>query len=230
MPAGMTDEAATLAEPPGAEAFAATLLPRHGQRPLCFQGRLLMSAVVAEPGLPVASAIALHEVLGGGFVAAVRHEMRAPLRAEPRCYAAQAAAADGVLGFLHAHDPLRDLPADSLLEAAGGFGMAPAWQHGDGAEDGAGPAAPTEAELLAAAALLAPRLRAAWHGLLAACFGPPAAGGAEPPDAEACAAAHGDHAAAPGGPVARCEDTRAQDGREEDGAPRRDASCEGEPR
>ncbi len=215
MRAGTTDEAATMAGTP-AEAFAATRLPRHGQRPLCFQGRLLISAVVAEPGLPVASAIALHEVLGGGFVAAVRHEMRAPLRAEPRCYAAAAAAADGVLGFLHAHDPLRDLPADALLAAAGG-GFGPATDPAGApdacaAEDDAGADAPgaplmSEAELLAAAALLAPRLRAAWHGLLAACFGPPAAGG-----------------------TARGEGMRAQDGREEDGAPRREASCEGEPR
>jgi hypothetical protein len=134
--------------------FAFTLLPRHGRRPLGFHGRLLVSAAVEEPGLPVASTIALHETEDGGLVAAIRHATRAPLAEAARCYAA-AAAPDALLGFLHAHDPLRDLPADWLLQAAGGD---------------------AEAERLAAAAALAPRLRAAWRGLIAACFGHPEAG------------------------------------------------------
>jgi hypothetical protein len=137
--------------------FAFTLLPRHGRRPLGFEGRLLVSAAVEEPDLPVASAIALHETATGGLVAAIRHRTRAPLPEDSRCYA-EAASPEELLGFLRTHDPLRDLPADWLLHAA---------------DPGA------DAERLAAAAALAPRLRAAWRGLIAACFGTPEpAGGA----------------------------------------------------
>jgi hypothetical protein len=131
--------------------FALTILPRHGRRPLGFQGRLLVAAELDEPGLPVASRIALHETAEGGLVAAIRHALRAPLEQGTRDYA-EAAPAEALLGFLHAHDPLRDLPAEWMLQAAGD---------------------PDDAERLAAAAALAPRLRAAWRSLVDACFGLP---------------------------------------------------------
>jgi hypothetical protein len=138
------------AVPPEA-AFVPTLLPRHGRRPLGFAGRLLVAAELDEPGLPVTSRIALHETPDGCLVAAIRHATRAPLEEETRCYA-EAADVEALLGFLHAHDPLRDLPADWMLQAAQDIAAA---------------------ERLAAAAALAPRLRAAWRGLIAACFGLP---------------------------------------------------------
>jgi hypothetical protein len=145
-PLGVLPEA-DQAPPPRAACFAMTVLPRHGRRPLGFQGRLLVAAELDQPGLPVASRIALHETPDGGLVAAIRHATRAPLEDAVRCYA-EAAPAEALLGFLHAHDPLRDLPADWMLQAA------------------------TD---LATAASLAPRLRAAWRGLIAACFGLPEA-------------------------------------------------------
>jgi hypothetical protein len=137
--------------------FAFTLLQRHGRRPLGFEGRLLVAAELAEPGLPLTSRIALHETAEGGLVAAIRHAMRPPLAEESRHYA-EAAPADALLGFLHAHDPLRDLPADWLLQVA------------ENSHD----LAKAEADRLAAAAALALRLRTAWRGLVAACFGLPA--------------------------------------------------------
>lgn len=140
-------------EPPPEPGFAFLLLPRHGRRPLGFRGRLLVSAELEEPGLPIASAIALHETDGGGLVAAIRHTTRSPLPDDSRHYA-EAAPAEALLGFLQEHDPLRDLPADWLLQASPAGDIA-------------------EAERLAAAAALAPRLRAAWRGLIAACFGLP---------------------------------------------------------
>jgi hypothetical protein len=90
--------------------FAFTLLPRHGQRPLGFRGRLLVNAVAQAPTLPVESRIALHETEGGALVAAIRHATRPPLPPESRCYAT-AAAADELLDFLHGLDPLRDMPS-----------------------------------------------------------------------------------------------------------------------
>lgn len=71
------------------------------------------NTALQEPGLPVASAIALHETTGGALVVSIRHAMRPPLAEATRSYA------EALLGFLAAHDLLRDLPADWLLQAAG---------------------------------------------------------------------------------------------------------------
>jgi hypothetical protein len=130
--------------------FAFTLLPRHGQRPLGFHGRLLVSAVAKAPSLPVESLVALHETDSGALVAAIRHTTRPPLPPESRCYAATAAA-DELLDFLQGHDPLRDMPSHWLLSDAQGDDL----------------------ERLVACAGLGERLRAAWHGLVAACCGNP---------------------------------------------------------
>jgi len=141
--------------------FSYLLLPRHGLRPLGFSGRLLARVEAAPPDLPVASRVALHEAEGGGFVCAIRHRLCPPLPPEERCYASFAADAAAVLGFLHAHDPLRDLPAGALLPEGGEQDCA---------------------EVLAAAAALAPRLRAIWRELLATSFGPWSAPQADLPD------------------------------------------------
>lgn len=154
-PAGLdaAEEAGT--EEAGGEegaGFGFTLLPRHGRRPLGFQGRLLARMEAAPPDLPVASCVTLHEAASGGFVCAIRHRLRDVLGAEERCYALAAGDATTLLRFLHTHDPLRDLPAGALLPRV------------------AGPC-PTHAAL-AEAATIAPRLRAVWRDMLAASFGP----------------------------------------------------------
>jgi hypothetical protein len=142
--------------PRGAFGFGFVVLPRHGRRPLGFQGRMLACVEAAPPDLPVASAVELHEAEAGGFVCAIRHRLRPPLEEDLRCYATFAPDAMAVLRFLHAHDPLRDLPVAALLPPEDRL-----------EEPGA----------LAAAAALAPRLRGVWRELLAASFGPsPAAG------------------------------------------------------
>lgn len=148
---------------PGAEmaaGFDFILLPRHGLRPLGFQGRLLARMEAAPPDLPVASCVTLHEAASGGFVCAIRHRLRDAAGAEERCYALAAGDAPTLLRFLHGHDPLRDLPPAALVPQAATPG-------------------PSRAAL-AEAATIAPRLRAVWRDLLAASFGPVSA----PDDAE----------------------------------------------
>ena len=137
-------------------------LPRHGQRPLQFHGRLLAEVQAAPPDLPVASRVALFEADAGGFVVAISHRLQPPLAAEPRDYAAAAADAAAVLALLHAHDPLRDLPPAALLPALS-------------------PDEPDGAALAEAAALL-PRLRGLWRALLTAGFGPSPHPDQETPD------------------------------------------------
>lgn len=132
--------------------FDFVLLPRHGRRPLGFQGRLLARMEAAPPDLPVDSCVTLHEAATGGFVCAIRHRLRDAAGAEERCYALAADDAPTLLRFLHLHDPLRDLPPAALVPQAAGT-------------------TPSRAAL-AEAATIAPRLRAVWRDLLAASFGP----------------------------------------------------------
>lgn len=133
--------------------FAWTVVPQHGRRPMAFWGRLLLQAAHREPGLPVWSDLALHESEGGEIVAAMRHVLRGRDGAAdgpPLCYAVASRSAAALRQALAAHDPMADLPAESLLGAA-------------------------HFEDPYAAGLLAERLRAAWRALLAASFGDPAA-------------------------------------------------------
>ncbi|WP_203076569.1 hypothetical protein [Falsiroseomonas ponticola] len=132
--------------------FDFVLLPRHGRRPLGFQGRLLARLEAAPPDLPVASSVTLHEAASGGFVCAIRHRLRDAAGAEERCYALAAGDAPTLLRFLHGHDPMADLPPAALVPQAAAAGASRA--------------------ALAEAASIAPRLRAVWRDLLAASFGP----------------------------------------------------------
>ncbi|TDG16697.1 hypothetical protein E2C05_28980 [Paracraurococcus ruber] len=153
----------------GAEAgFAWTLLPRHGRRPLGFDGRLLLQAASRPPGFPVWSELAVHETARGMLVAAIRH--RPPDDAPPGTgrhpWMSDAAAgtdAGALLDWLRAHDPVAHLPAWLLQDGGAGTPLVRA----------AGPG-------------LAAALRASWRALLAATFG--AAGAAashDDPDAGA---------------------------------------------
>jgi len=134
---------------PATERFAWTSLLRHGRRPLGFMGRTLFDVSVCDPALPVWSEVSVHEVEGDHLVAAIRHTLRGddPLS---RHYAQRCEDIDSALGFLHAHDPLRDLPVEALYAAAVGL---------EGIESH-----------LAAAACAA-RLRQTWHQILQTCFG-----------------------------------------------------------
>ena len=133
-----------------AAGFDFVLLPRHGRRPLGFQGRLLARMEAAPPDLPVESCVTLHEAASGGFVCAIATSSWPPN--EKCCYALAAGDAPTLLRFLHLHDPLRDLPPAALVPQATGT-------------------APSRSAL-AEAATIAPRLRAVWRDLLAASFGP----------------------------------------------------------
>ena len=134
---------------PATERFAWTSLPRQGRRPLGFMGRTLCDVSVRDPALPVWSEVSVHEMEGDHLVAAIRHTLRGgdPLS---RHYAQRCEDIDSALAFLHAHDPLRDLPAEALYAAAVGL-------EGLGSH-------------LAAAACAA-RLRQTWHQILQTCFG-----------------------------------------------------------
>jgi hypothetical protein len=125
------------------QGFAWTVLPRHGLRPLGFTGRLLLEASSRQPGLAIASGLAVHETADGRLVAAVRHLPDADL---PRCYATCCATPAELLELLRAHDPLADLPAEPLFTA--------------------------DADDAAAAFRQVRALRAAWGALLDATFGP----------------------------------------------------------
>jgi hypothetical protein len=125
-----------------ASAFATTVLPRHGRRPLGFQGRLLVQAASRAPGLPVWSEIAVHETDAGTLVGAIRHIARAAPQTALH-YAEAAPTPRALLGWLHAHDPVADLPAEILLGPARDLRAAPA---------------------------IAAALRDAWRGLLVVTF------------------------------------------------------------
>lgn len=130
---------------PGA-GFAWTVLPRHGRRPLGFEGRLLVQAASRPPALPVWSELAVHETSRGALVASIRH--RTPDEAEPGpallADAEARADAAALIEWLRHHDPVAHLPAALLLE---------------------GGADPADALRIVAA------LRADWRALLAATFG-----------------------------------------------------------
>jgi hypothetical protein len=133
---------------PALPAFARTVVPRHGARPLGFEGRLLLRASCQPPALPVWSELAVHETAAGALVGTVRHCPRGPDGAPegpPFSYAATCDDPGELLDWLHSHDPLADLP--SFLLAGPAF-------------DG-GPARPASAAL-----------RDAWRALLDATFGP----------------------------------------------------------
>ncbi|RYJ02244.1 MAG: hypothetical protein EON47_08125 [Acetobacteraceae bacterium] len=137
------------AAPLPSEQFGWMVLPRHGLRPLRFKGRALVRAAARDPALPVWSEVVVHETEGGLLVVAIRHECRG--EAAPPCVYAEAFGhTDAAIEFLHAHDPLRDLPVAVLYAGAE---AAP-----DGLRD-------------AAALACADRLRRGWQEVLTACFG-----------------------------------------------------------
>lgn len=136
----------------GAGQLTWTLLPRHGARPLGFQGRLLLQASNREAGLFAWSEIAVHERDGPGYVVAVRH--RAADRTAPLWqHAAACADAGAVHAFLRAHDPATVLPVGIVATAAGLAGAD---------------------ALLAAVQDAVGRQRASWQALLVTVFGPAA--------------------------------------------------------
>ncbi len=140
--------------PPAPDGFGWTSLIRHGGRPLGFFGRVLFEVSARDPALPVWSDVALHETQGAAgeapaLVVAIHHRLRG---ADPlhRHYAQACDGIEAALDFLHAHEPLRDLPAEALYAGAGpAMGMA---RH-EAARD------------------CAARLRQGWRATLETCFG-----------------------------------------------------------
>lgn len=98
--------------------FAWTMLARHGRRPLGFQGHLLVQAASRAPSLPVWSELAVHETEQGTLVGAIRHVVR-DLAGQPVGTPFQYAEACGdpaaLLDWFYVHDPVADLPAETLL-------------------------------------------------------------------------------------------------------------------
>jgi hypothetical protein len=131
------------------ERFAWTSLIRQGQRPLSFMGRTLFDIAVNDPALSVSSDVTVHETDEQFLVAAIRHQLRGA-DGLSRHYAQRCDDIESALAFLHAHDPLCDLPVEALYAAAEGL---------DGVE-----------RHLAATAC-AGRLRQTWRQLLQTCFG-----------------------------------------------------------
>ncbi|MGK7867646.1 hypothetical protein [Falsiroseomonas sp. E2-1-a20] len=132
-------------------------LPRHGRRPLGFHGRLLLQVSAREPTLPVWSDVTVHEAISSHLVIAIRHGLRENIddlrcegAAHSRHYAESCEGPDAALAFLHAHDPLQDLPVEALYAAA--EGLAESARH-------------------EAAAACARRLRQSWREVLSTCFG-----------------------------------------------------------
>lgn len=138
-------------DPPEGVDFTWTLLARHGLRPLGFRGRLLFEASDRLQGPVISSRIAVHEVAGGGFVAAISH-VSVIAGVSPRCFAEARASAEEIRGVFLDHDPLAWLPAEVLT-------------HGL-------PADADAAALLSAAGARSASLRAGWTTLLAAVFTP----------------------------------------------------------
>ena len=137
------------AAPLPSEQFGWTVLPRHGLRPLRFKDRTLVRAAARDPALPVWSEVVVHETEGGLLVVAIRHDCRG--EAAPPCVYAEAfGSTDAAIEFLHAHDPLRDLPVTALY---------------------AGAEAMPDGLRTAAALACADRLRHGWQEILTACFG-----------------------------------------------------------
>ncbi|NKE44235.1 hypothetical protein HB662_05565 [Roseomonas frigidaquae] len=150
----MMQQAVTLPLAPGlgslqAEQPAFLSLPRHGRRPLGFHGRLLLQVSAREPTLPVWSDVTVHESVTRHLVIAIRHALRED-RSVSRDYAEACDGPDVALAFLHAHDPLHDLPVEALYAAA--EGLAEPARH-------------------QAAAACAQRLRQSWREVLSTCFG-----------------------------------------------------------
>ncbi len=150
------------------ERFETILLLRHGLRPLGFSGRVLFEVSQRDPALRVWSRVAVYEREDERLVASIHHQLRgaAPLS---RHFAEACAGIDAVLAFLHAHDPLRDLPVEALYAE-------PAPVADESADDpttGADTSPETDPGLAAhdAAAARAAGLRRAWRQLLDTCFG-----------------------------------------------------------
>jgi len=135
--------------PPAEEGTTWTSLPRQALRPLAFRGQPLFDVSVRDLALPVRSVVSVHEVQGDDLIATIRHSLRGD---EPlsRHYAERCGDIETALCFLHAHDPLRDLPAEALYAAAVGL---------EGLESHR------------ATAACAARLRQSWREIPQTCFG-----------------------------------------------------------
>ena len=100
-----------------------TLLPRHGERPLGFHGRLLLDASNHDAALFAWSEIAVYQpartgAASPGYVVAVRH--RSVERAAPLWqHAVMCADAAAVHGYLRGHDPVAVMPVGIIAGAAG---------------------------------------------------------------------------------------------------------------
>ncbi len=127
--------------------FMPVLLPRHGQRPLRFEGRLLFSAGNRGAAIRCWHEVAVYERADGGLVASVRQGAHVAGLAE-RGWATACDSPDEARAVLAAHDPLPPLPLDALTDAP---------NDGHNAET-----------LLTAAA----EQRRLWRALLAAVLGP----------------------------------------------------------
>ncbi len=128
----------------------ATVIERHGARPLSFLGRKLFEASNRITGLSAWSEIAVYETEDGRFVASIQHSTG--LQPHPYdCAAVYCDSGGGVRAAFSASDPVARLPADLLVMDV---------------PDGA-----TANALLEAAAQRAQLQRDAWKALLAGVFG-----------------------------------------------------------
>jgi hypothetical protein len=133
--------------PPEPSGFLPMLLPRHGQRPLGFAGRLLFSAGNRGTAPRCWHEVAVYEREDGGLVAAIRQGARLDGLAE-RSWAFACETPEEARAAFAAHDPLPPLPLDALTDVPN--------------------AGHNAAELLEAAAAQ----RRLWHALLEAVLGP----------------------------------------------------------
>lgn len=144
------ERVAVLASRPGE--FSWTLLPRHGQRPLCLPARMLLEASSQGGGCDIWSEIAVLETEDARFVAVIRHRLEARGLAAFR-HAALCDGPQAVRDFFESHDPVAVMPAEALT--------------------GPLPERAVAEEFLAAAGRESGFQRARWRALLGAVFGAP---------------------------------------------------------
>lgn len=104
---GLCERRGSLAAQMPGPGFCGQILPRHGQRPLGFIGRLLLE-IEACAGC-YTSSLSVFEIQGGGYAACIRHA-RQPDNAAPAempwRHSLAAADAAGLCRALRAHAPL----------------------------------------------------------------------------------------------------------------------------